>query len=71
MVVSPLILTAPDEVLNNPVEEEASKFPEDWAYPVIFDSAPALIIKPLMVFVVVGAVIGWDVCNAPVESKYD
>jgi len=30
IVVSPLILTAPDEVLNNPVEEEASKFPEDW-----------------------------------------
>jgi len=45
IVVSPLIETAPKEVLNGPVELEASKVyaPEDSLYPVIFCSAPALV----------------------------
>src|SRR6185369_3522776 len=43
MVVSPLILTAPLEVWNVPIEADASKLPDVWVYPVINSRAPRLV----------------------------
>ncbi len=61
-----LLVPVPNDTAPAPLRVNV---PEPWEYPVTPERAPPLMISPLMVLSVVGAVIGFNVWNAPVESK--